>query len=118
MLDRLQILYNNLDTGYQQNECTREGFAYSTIKTQQEEKNKKFTHSLYANIAEYYSSVCGTYININDFKDRQSHTVEFEVNTPFDDLLVLGAFDLFPNDAVGEISLKLYVNSKGLVWCM
>ena len=34
MIDRLQILCNNLDTGYQQNECTREGFAYSTIKTQ------------------------------------------------------------------------------------
>ena len=46
MLDRLQILCNNLDTGYQQNECTREGFAYSTIKTQQEKKTKKYTHSL------------------------------------------------------------------------
>ena len=57
ILDHLQILCNNLDTGYKQNECTREGFAYSTIKTQQEKKTKKFTHSLYENVSEYSSSV-------------------------------------------------------------
>ena len=118
MINCLQILCNNLDTGCQQNECTRVGFAYSTIKTQQEKKTKKYTHSLYENVSEYSSSVCGTYINVDKFKDGLPHTVEFEVNIPFDDLLAFGAFDLFLNNAVGEITPEFYVNSKGLVWRM
>ena len=117
ILDKLQILCRNLDVGYQQNECTREGFAYSNIKTQQEKKTKKYTHSLYENVSNYSSSVCGTYINVNDFKDGQPHVVKFEVNLPFDDVLALGAFDLFPNAVVGDISLKMYTTPKGLVWC-
>ena len=32
ILDQLQILCRNLNTGYQQNKCCRESFAYSTIK--------------------------------------------------------------------------------------
>ena len=68
MLVSFQILCNNLDIGYQQNECTRESFAYSIIKTQQEKKTKKCTHSLYENVSEYSASVCGTYINIESSK--------------------------------------------------
>ena len=106
---------NILDTGYQENECIREVFAYSTIKTQQEKKTKKLTYSLHANVSQYSSLVCSTYVNIDKFNDKLPHTVEFEVNIPFDDLLAFGAFDLFPNDAVGELTLRFYVNSKGLV---
>ena len=102
----------------QQNECVREGFAYSTIKPKQEKKTKKFTHSLYENVSYYSSSVCGTYINIADFKDGLPHPVEFEANLPFDDILALQAFDLYPNRECGELECKFYVKSKGLVWCM
>ena len=118
IMDQLQILCRNLNTGYQQNECCREGFAYSTIKPYTEKKTRKYTHSLYENITNYSTSVCGTYININDFKDGKPHEVEFEVNLPFDDLLPLQAFDLFPNFCCGNIELKFYVKSRGLVWCM
>ena len=38
ILDQLQILCRNLSTGYQQNECCREGFAYSTLKPKQEKR--------------------------------------------------------------------------------
>ena len=31
LLDQLQIYSNNVSTGYQQNECCREGYCYSTI---------------------------------------------------------------------------------------
>ena len=115
MLDSLQILCNNLDTCYQQNEYTREGFTYSTIKAQREKKTKKSTLSLYENVSEYSSTVWGTYINVSYFKDGLLHTVEFEVSIQLDDLLVFCAFDLFPNEAVGEPTLKFYVNSKGLI---
>ena len=118
ILDQLQILCRNLSTDYQQNECLREGFAYSTIKPKQEKKTKKYTHSLYENVSYYSPSVCGTYINIADFKDGLPHKVSFEVNLPFEDILALQAFDLFPNSIVGDIELKFYVKPRGLVWCM
>ena len=117
ILDQLQITCNNLATGYQQNECCREGFAYSAIKTQQDKKRKRYTHSLYENVANYSPSVCGTYININDFKDGLPHEVEFEANLPFDDILALQAFDLYPNSVCGNLELKFYVKPRGLVWC-
>jgi hypothetical protein len=116
ILDQLQILCRNLSTDYQQNECVREGFAYSTIKPRQEKKTKKYVHSLYENVSEYSPSVCGTYFNIYDHKDGQPFDVEFEVNLPFDDILALQAFDLYPNAVCGDIELKFYVKSKGLVW--
>ena len=118
ILDQLQIMCRNLSTDYQQNECVREGAAYSFIKPQQEKKTKKYTHSLYENVKYYSPSVCGTYINIQEFKDNRPHDVEFEVNLPFDNILALQAFDLYPNRICGDIELKFYVKPKGLVWCM
>lgn len=118
ILDQLQILCRNLSTDYQQNECCREGFAYSSIKAKQDKKTKKFTHSLYENVSYYSSSVCGAYINIADFKDGLPHPVEFEANLPFDDILALQAFDLYPNVICGDLELKFYVKPRGLVWCM
>ena len=118
ILDQLQINCRNLSTGYQQNECCREGFAYSTLKPKQEKKTRKYVHSLYENVSIYSPSVCGTYIDIVDFKDGQPHQVEFEVNLPFDNILALQAFDLYPNAVCGDLELKFYVKPRGLVWCM
>ena len=118
IIDQLQIMCRNLSTDYQQNECVREGAAYSFIKPQQEKKTKKYTHSLYENVKYYSPSVCGTYINVQDLKSGGPQTVEFEVNLPFDNLLALQAFDLYPNRVCGDIELKFYVKPKGLVWCM
>ena len=118
ILDQLQILCRNLSTGYQQNECCREGFAYSTLKPRNEKKTRKYVHSLYENVSMYSPSVCGTYIDITEFKDGLPHPVEFEINLPFDNILALQAFDLYPNIVCGDLELKFYVKPRGLVWCM
>ena len=118
ILDQLQILCRNLSTGYQQNECCREGFAYSTLKPKQEKKTRKYVHSLYENVSMYSPSVCGTYIDIAEFNDGLPHPVEFEINLPFDNILALQAFDLYPNSICGDLELKFYVKPRGLVWCM
>ena len=118
ILDQLQILCRNLSTGYQQNECCREGFAYSTLKPKNEKKTRKYVHSLYENVSMYSPSVCGTYIDVAEFKDGLPHPVEFEVNLPFDNILALQAFDLYPNIVCGDLELKFYVKPRGLVWCM
>ena len=118
ILDQLQILCRNLSTGYQQNECCREGFAYSTLKPKQEKKTRKYVHSLYENVSIYSPSVCGAYIDVAEFKDGLPHPVEFEINLPFDNILALQAFDLYPNSVCGDLELKFYVKPRGLVWCM
>ena len=118
ILDQLQILCRNLSTGYQQNECCREGFAYSTLKPRNEKKTRKYVHSLYENVSIYSPSVCGTSIDVAEFKDGLPHPVEFEVNLPFDNILALQAFDLYPNIVCGDLELKFYVKPRGLVWCM
>ena len=117
LLDQLQIYSNNLSTGYQQNECCREGFCYSTIKPYSEKKTRKYTHSLYENVSDYSQSVCGTYVDLVDITDGQKHDVEFEMNLPFEDMLALQAFDLYPNRIVGDIEIRFYVKPAGLVYC-
>ena len=117
LLDQLQIYSNNISSGYQQNECCREGFCYSTIKPYSEKKTRKYTHSLYENVSDYSQSVCGTYIDLSDFRDGQKHDVEFEMNLPFEDILAFQAFDLYPNRIVGDIEIRFYVKPVGLVYC-
>ena len=117
LLDQLQIYSNNLSTGYQQNECCREGFCYSTIKPYSEKKTRKYTHSLYENVSDYSQSVCGTYVDLVDIMDGQKHDIEFEMNLPFEDMLALQAFDLYPNRIVGDIEIRFYVKPAGLVYC-
>lgn len=116
--DEMDILCNDQSTGYHNQEMTREGFAYSVPMTKQEKKTKRFIHSLYENVQAYSTSVCGTYINIEDFKDGLAHPVEIEMNIPFDHLLALQAFDLYPNSICGNLALKGYLRMKGFVWCM
>ena len=118
ILDQLQITCRNLSTGYQQNECCREGFAYSTLKPRNEKKTRKYVHSLYENVSIYSPSVCGTYIDVTEFKDGLPHPVEFEINLPFDNILALQAFDMYPNSVCGDLELKFYVKPRGLVWAM
>ena len=117
LLDQLQIYSNNVSTGYQQNECCREGYCYSTIKPYSEKKTRKYTHSLYENVSDDSQSVCGTYIDLSDFRDGQKHDVEFEMNLPFEDILAFQAFDLYPNRVVGDIEIRFYVKPVGLVYC-
>ena len=114
---QIQIWVNGHSIGYNQQEGIREGFAYSTCKGYAETKTKRFIHSLYENVMKYSDSVCGAYANINDFKDGKTHPIEWTCNIPFDDLLVLQAFDLFPNFAIPNVELRVYVDSDGFVWC-
>ena len=117
MVRQIQIWVNGHNTGYNQQEAIREGFAYSSCMTKQEKATKRFIHSLYENVSKYAKSICGVYINVDDFKDGQEHIVEWTANIPFDNFLALQAFELFPNFAIPNIELRLYFDPAGLVWC-
>ena len=117
MVRQIQIWVNGHSIGYNQQEAIREGFAYSSCMTKQEKATKRFIHSLYENVSQYAKSICGVYINVDDFKDGQEHIVEWTANIPFDNFLVLQAFELFPNFAIPNVELRLYFDPAGLVWC-
>ena len=118
LFDRLEILHNNVNVGYQQNECIREGFLYSVLKPETEKKRRRFVHSLWENVSNYSQTHAGVYVNLNDFKDNGKTTAEFDLNVPFDDLLALQAFDLFPNGIIGDLAIRFQVSPAGLVWAV
>ena len=45
-----------------------------------------------------------------------AHEFEWDSNIPFDDLLLLQAMDLFPNFAIPNVELRVYIDPAGLVW--
>ena len=118
IFERLEILHNNVSVGYQQNECIREGFLYSAVKPEEEKKRRRFVHSLWENVINYSQTVAGTYVNLNSFKTDGKTQVEFDLNVPFDDLLALQMFDLFPNGIIGDLSIRFQVSPAGLVWAV
>ena len=113
---QIQIWVNGHSIGYNQQEGIREGFAYSTCKDA-DEMTTAFIHSVYEKVVNYATTKCGEYFNFNDFKDGLAHTIEWTANIPFDDLLVLQAFELFPNFAIPNVEVRLYIDPAGLVWC-
>ena len=68
VFDRLEILHNNVNVGYQQNEMIREGFLYGVQKPEAEKKRRRFIHTLWENVCKYSQTICGNYINLNEFK--------------------------------------------------
>jgi hypothetical protein len=113
---QMWIRSRNQGTGYEQSEMIREGFAMSHSMDYNTKKSKKYTHTLYDNVAKFNENVCGVYINLEDFKDGVPHPVEIHLVCPFDDLAALQAFAFYPNAIVGDIELQFYVGHEGLVW--
>ena len=118
IFERLEILHNNVNVGYQQNECIREGFLYSAVKPEDEKKRRRFVHSLWENVVNYSQTISGSYVNLNNFKTNGRCQTEFDLNVPFDDLLAFQAFDLFPNGIIGDLSIRFQVSPQGLVWAV
>ena len=116
VFDRGQFLLDGKSIGYNQNELTREGFAYANLKGYAEKKTRKFIHSLYENVSNVSTSVCGVYLNVNDFKDGLNHEFTMKLNIPFTDLLALQAFREFPNSTVGQLAFKGYFSHQGMVY--
>ncbi len=118
IFDRLEILHNNVNVGYQQNESVREGFLYGAQKPEAEKKRRRFVHTLWENISAYSQTMCGGYVNLNDFRATNTTTQEYDINIPFDDILALQAFDLFPNGLIGDLSIRFQVTGDGQVWAV
>jgi hypothetical protein len=113
---QMWIRTRNQGTGYEQSEMIREGFAMGQSMDFNTKKSKKYTHTLYDNVSKYNESVCGTYVNLHQFRSGTPITIQIELIIPFDDLAALQAFAFYPNSVVGDLELSFYVGSGGLVW--
>jgi hypothetical protein len=125
LLQRYEIFCANRDTGCKNNEGMREAYAYSTFMSNEEKQRARYTHSLYENVHNYDYSICGTTFKYSDFlagfdggiKAKQV-TKTFEFNLPYNDILPLSGINFFPNGVIGELDIKSYFSSRGLVYCM
>ena len=91
---------------------------YSVLKPETEKKRRRFVHSLWENVCSYSQIHAGVYVNLNDFKDNGRAECEFDLNVPFDDLLALQAFDLFPNGIIGDLAICFQISPARLVWAV
>ena len=71
---------------------THEDFAFANLKGFAERKTRRFVHSLYENVSAYSSSVCGEYLNVDDYKDGLTYDFTLKLNVPLCDLLALQAY--------------------------
>ena len=114
-MERLQLWVNGHSTGYNQQEGVHKIFAYSSAM-RQGKMTLRFIHSLYEKASSYPTQVCETYFNFEDFKGRMAHGLEWDSNILFDDLLLLQVMEIFPNFAIPNVKLSVYIDLAGLVW--
>ncbi|KAA6368381.1 MAG: hypothetical protein EZS28_036091 [Streblomastix strix] len=126
-LIRQYIIYHRGKTidGSLQNDATTESFIYNTIKPKSEKNNGKHIHSLYENIHNFDTSVCGTYIIMREIEELIGNQtavpytipIRFRVSIPLDDLLIFSAFTDYPNGLFGDLKIKLKINPHAFVFC-
>ena len=106
-----------LDT-YRQDELQRESFAYNSILPRDAKATAKFSHSTWENVSQYSPSVAGVWIDLVDIADGKPHTFTTEYTIPFNRLLALQAWQLYPNKICGEIEAEVKTSLRAMVWCM
>lgn len=105
-------------TDYLNNQCMREGFAYATLKPRSEKANKKNIHTLAENVDIGSDCMAGNKINVNDYKDGNVHVSKVSYTVPYDDLLALEFFDIFPNAVINQIEARVIFDYKAMCWKM
>lgn len=111
-------LFCGVSTDYNNNQLMREGFAYATCKPKSEKSNKPNIYTLAENIDIDSNCIAGGKINVNDYKDGNTHVLKVSYTIPFDDLLALAFFDIFPNAVINKLEARFIFDYKALVWRM
>ena len=104
-----------LDT-YRQDELQRESFAYNSILPRDAKATAKFSHSTWENVSQYSPSIAGVWIDLIDIADGKPHTFTAEYTIPFNKLLALQSWQLYPNKICGEIEFEVKTSLRALVW--
>ncbi len=116
LFHKLDTICNNRMLNNTQDDAIREQYAYNVIKGKAQKATAKFAHTIYENVANKDSSVCGIYASLSDLADGQVHTYPFEFVVPYTDMLKYQAFTLYPNAIVGELMELLQTSTDAFVW--
>ena len=130
MIRQLEIENMNVDTGYLQTECSKEGFAYSTFLPEEQRANELFCHSRWEDVAAGKPGVCGGYFlsepclntaSINGAgKTPEAQNGHFTITglkaiLYIPQLLGLQSFQDWIG-GLGDIVLKIYFNRNSMVY--
>jgi hypothetical protein len=114
-------LHNTKDVGgTEQTRSVLESFLYHRVKPECELKNKAGTYSLPEDVENMDVSKCGTYISIYTLAEAyglgaKSFNIRFPLIIPFDALLKLQGFTLYPKCTFGAFSLLVKLAAESLV---
>ncbi len=113
---KLDTICNNRMLNNTQDDAIREQYAYNVIKGKAQKATAKHAHTIYGNVAEKDSSVCGRYISTADLSDGASHVYSFDFVIPYVDFLKYQAFGLYPNTIAGELMELVQTSTDAFVW--
>ena len=102
---------------YAQNDAIRESFAYNSIRPKNVKKNSINSHSLWEDVQNFSSNVCGVYVPLVELINSKKVKVQLELIIPFTDQLAIHSWQLYPNRILGEIEEEVKTSLDALVWC-
>jgi hypothetical protein len=119
----VKALHRTKDVGgTEQTRHVLESFLYHRVKPECELQNKAGTYSNLADVEKMDVSKCGVYLSIYTLAEAyglgaKSYNIRFPLIIPFDALLSLQAFTLYPKCTFGAFSLLVQLTAESLVVC-
>jgi hypothetical protein len=120
-IQSIKLLHRTRDVGgSEQTKAVTESFLYHRVKPECDLQNKAGTYSLHSDVEKMDVSKCGVYLSIYTLADAyglgaRAFNIRFPLIVPFDGLLVLQAFTLYPKCTFGSFSLLVKLMSESLV---
>lgn len=115
-----RILNKNMKTGCEQPDAIYESTTTYFLKPEQEINGRPNVYSTWKAAFGCDEFVCGTYIDIpHDAPlSSTSFNCEFDLNIPFDDILALSGFTMYPNYLFGNLQIEIKTAiERSLVIC-
>ena len=100
-------------TSTMQSSAIYENFLFSSFRAKGEIANKKYVYSPYEEVSKLDNSYCGMYIPIGELVNGSYR--ELDLIIPYDTLLAMEAFDLYPNRIFGDLKIVFNTSSEAFV---
>ena len=100
-------------TSTMQSSAIYENFLFSTFRAKGEMANKKFVYSPYDEVSSMDNSICGLFVPVGELVNGSYQDLDLII--PYNTLLALEAFDMYPNRIFGDIKLVFSITQDAFV---